>query len=133
SGIAVIIFSGQLNEFLGLGLKMPSHVPQQIVALTSNLQRVNWQAFAIGALTLVTFYTWPRVTKRVPASIVAVLLATFVAYAVGWPIATIGTRFGGIPAGLPGLHLPEISLELMRALMGPAFTIAALGAIESLL
>ena len=76
SGIAVIIFCGQLNEFLGLGLKMPSHVPQQIVALGSNLQLVNWQAFAIGALTLVTLYAWPFVTKRVPASIVAVLSAS---------------------------------------------------------
>src|SRR5438093_4711824 len=74
SGIAVIIFCGQLNEFLGLGLKMPSHVPQQIVTLASNLYGFNWQAFAIGALTLVTFYTWPFVTKRVPASIVAILL-----------------------------------------------------------
>ena len=133
SGIAVIIFCGQLNEFLGLGLQMPSHVPQQIAALASHLQGINWQAFAIGTLTLGVLYAWPLVTKRVPASIVAVVLATGVAYAARWPVATIGTRFGGIPAGLPGLHFPEVSLELMRDLMGPAFTIAALGAIESLL
>ena len=56
SGIAVIIFCGQLNEFLGLGLKMPGHVPQQIVALASHLQSINWQAFAIGALTLGILY-----------------------------------------------------------------------------
>ena len=133
SGIAVIIFCGQLNEFLGLGLKMPSHVPQQIVALASNLHSVSWQAFAIGALTLATFYAWPFVTKRVPASIVAVLLASVAAHVAGWPVATIGTRFGGIPVGLPGFHFPDMSLELIRDLMGPAFTIAALGAIESLL
>jgi SulP family sulfate permease len=112
---------------------MPSHVPQQIVALASNLHNISWPAFVIGALTLATFYAWPLVTKRVPASIVAVLLATIVAYLLGWRVATIGTRFGGIPAGLPGLHFPSISLEAMRDLMGPAFTIAALGAIESLL
>jgi SulP family sulfate permease len=133
SGIAVIIFCGQLNEFLGLGLKMPGHVPQQIAALASNLHVINWQAFAIGSLTLATFYAWPFVTKRVPASIVAVALATAVAYVAGWPVATITTRFGGIPAGLPGLHFPAVSLEAMRDLMGPAFTIATLGAIESLL
>jgi SulP family sulfate permease len=133
SGIALIIFCGQLNEFLGLGLKMPGHVPQQIVALVRHLHIINWHAFAIGALTLATFYVWPFVTKRVPASIVAVVLATTVAYLAGWPIATINTRFGGIPAGLPGLHFPAVSLEAMRDLMGPAFTIAALGAIESLL
>jgi len=133
SGIAVIIFCGQLNEFLGLGLKMPGHVPQQIAALASHLYLINWHSFAIGALTLATFYAWPFVTKRVPPSIVAVALATAVASVAGWPVATITTRFGGIPAGLPGLHFPAVSLEAMRDLMGPAFTIAALGAIESLL
>src|SRR5207237_1104088 len=79
------------------------------------------------------FYGWPFVTRRVPASIVAVAVATLVAYFAGWPVATIESRFGGIPAGLPGLHFPDISLEAMRDLMGPAFTIAALGVIESLL
>ena len=133
SGIAVIIFCGQLNEFLGLGLKMPSHVPQQISALASNIHLINWPTFFIGALTLVTLYSWPFVTKRIPASIVAVAIATIVAYVAGLPVATIDTRFGGIPAGFPGFHFPNISLETMRDLMGPAFTIAALGAIESLL
>jgi SulP family sulfate permease len=133
SGIAVIIFCGQLNEFLGLGLKMPGHVPQQIAALVSNLALINWHALIVGAFTLATFYLWPFVTKRVPASIVAVVLATALAYVAGWPVATIATHFGGIPAGLPSFQLPPISLELVRDLMGPAFTIAALGAIESLL
>lgn len=61
------------------------------------------------------------------------VVATLVAYFAGWPVATIDSRFGGTPAGLPGLHFPAVSLEAMRDLMGPAFTIAALGAIESLL
>ncbi|MGZ5553001.1 MAG: SulP family inorganic anion transporter [Chthoniobacterales bacterium] len=133
SGIAVIIFCGQLNEFLGLGLKMPGHAPQQLRALGSNLQLLNWHACAIGLLTLIIYYSWPRLTRRVPASIVAVVIATAFAWFVGWPIATIGTRFGGIPVGFPALHLPGISLETMRDLMGPAFTIAVLSAIESLL
>ncbi len=133
SGIAVIIFCGQLDEFLGLGLKMPGHVPQQITALASNLHLLNGHALAVGALTLGIFYLWPRVTKRLPASIVAVVLATAVAYFAGWQVATIGTRFGGIPAGLPAFQFPAISLDAVRDLMGPAFTIAMLGAIESLL
>src|SRR5204863_5897159 len=61
SGIAVIIFCGQLDEFLGLGLKMPEHVPPQIVVLASHLHSINWQAFAIGVLTLGIFYGWPFV------------------------------------------------------------------------
>src|SRR5215213_4883046 len=76
SGIAVIIFFGQLNEFIGLGLKMPEHVPQQITTLASHLHAVSWQAVAIGVLTLLVVQVWPRVTKHVPASIVAVLIAT---------------------------------------------------------
>jgi SulP family sulfate permease len=133
SGIAIIIFCGQLNEFLGLGLKMPGHVPQQIAALAANCRNTNWCTLAVGALTLVIVYTWPFVTKRVPASIIAVIAATVFAYFAGWPVATIGSRFGGVPAGLPEFHFPAVSLDSMRELMGPAFTIAALGAIESLL
>jgi SulP family sulfate permease len=134
SGIAVIIFCGQLNEFLGLGLKMPEHVPQQIGALATHMRGLNWYALATGVISLAVIYGWPRVTKRIPASIIAVIVTALVAYFAHWPIATIGSKFGGIPSGLPGFHFPAtISLEAMRMLMGPAFTIAALGAIESLL
>ena len=133
SGIAVIIFCGQLNEFLGLGLNMPEHVPQQIGALATHLRGLNWYALATGVMSLAVIYGWPRVTKRIPASIIAVIVTALVAYFAHWPIATIGSKFGGIPSGFPGFHFPAISLEAMRMLMGPAFTIAALGAIESLL
>ena len=133
SGIAVIIFCGQLNEFFGLGLKMPEHVPQQIGTLVRHLPGLNGYALVIGLLSLGIISAWPRVTKRIPASIVAVVVTALVAYFAHWPIATIGSKFGGIPSGFPGWHFPAVSLELMRALMGPAFTIAALGAIESLL
>lgn len=134
SGIAVIIFTGQLNEFLGLGLKMPEHVPQQIAMLLAHVFSARWQAIAVGALTLVIVYGWPRVTAKVPASMVAVIAATLVAQFFHWDVATIGSKYpGGIPLGLPGWHFPVITLNAMRELMAPAFTIAALGGIESLL
>ena len=133
SGIAVIIFCGQLDEFLGLRLKMPEHVPQQIALLAGHLANVNWYAAAIGALSVAIVYLWPRMSRRVPGSIVAVGAAALVAYFGHLPVATIGSNFGGIATGFPGWHFPDISLETMRQLMGPAFTIAALGAIESLL
>jgi len=133
SGIAVIIFCGQLNEFLGLNLKMPEHVPQQLRALVMHVRDVNWYALATGGLALAVVYFWPRIVRRVPASIVAVVVTALVAHFAGWPVATIGSRFGEIPSGFPGWHFPPISLETMRQLMVPAFTIAALGAIESLL
>jgi SulP family sulfate permease len=133
SGIAVIIFCGQLNEFLGLNLKMPDHAPQQIAALADHLSGVNLYALATGTISLVVIWLWPRVTKRIPASIISVVLTALVVYFEHWPVSTIGSKFGDIPSGWPGFHFPALSLEAMRRLMGPAFTIAALGAIESLL
>lgn len=133
SGIALIIFCGQLNEFLGLGLTMPGHVPQQVAILAGNLRHLDWHTLTVGVFTLAIACTWPHLTRRVPASIVAVIGATALAYFAGWPVATIGSRFGDISAGFPRLEFPPVSLELLRNLMGPAFTIAALGAIESLL
>lgn len=134
SGIAVIIFTGQLNEFLGLGLKMPEHVPAQVAALAAHASSINWHAFALGALTIAIVQGWPRVTRRVPGSIVAVVSATLLAAIFHWPVATIGSKFaGGIPPGWPGWHFPHVTLDAMRELMAPAFTIAALGGIESLL
>src|SRR5678816_2068774 len=87
----------------------------------------------VGALSVGIIYLWPRFSRRVPASIVAVTATALVVYFGHWPVATIGSTFGSIPAGFPGWHSPAISLETLRELMGPAFTIAALGAIESLL
>ncbi len=134
SGIAVIIFTGQLNEFLGLGLKMPEHVPQQLALLFENASSTSWRAVAIGTITLAILYGWPRLTRKVPASMVAVVAATLLAKLLGWDVATIGSRYpGGIPLGLPGWHFPQVTLDMMRELMVPAFTIAALGGIESLL
>lgn len=133
TGIATIIFIGQLNEGMGLGLKMPEHVPQQIFAIFTHLAALNWYAAALCALTIGIIYGLPRVTKKVPPSIVAVLISTVIAVFFHWPVSTVVSKFGAIPAGLPGLHFPNLSLEVMRDLMGAAFTIAALGSIESLL
>jgi len=133
SGIAVIIFCGQLDEFLGLGLKMPEHVPQQVAVLFHHLRSVNLWSVTLGALTVAVVYLWPRIDRRIPASIVAVVVAAIIARVAHLPVATIASRYGGIPAGLPGVYFPMPSLDFIRALMGPAFTIAALGAIESLL
>lgn len=105
SGIAVIILTGQLNEFLGLGLKMPEHVPQQIRALSVHFGAAQWQTVVLGVLTLVIVYGWPRITKKVPASIVAVVVATLAAQWLHWPVATIGSKFGGSPpAGPAGIR-----------------------------
>jgi SulP family sulfate permease len=133
SGIAVIIFTAQLNAALGLGLAMPQHIPQQILMLATHLHGVSWPAVAVSLLTLAIVVGWPRLTRKIPAAIVAVVASSCLVYWSGWDVETIGTKFGGIPAGLPGWHFPAISLDRLRELIGVAATIAALGAIESLL
>ena len=133
SGIAVIIFLAQVPEFLGLVFKRPGDAPELIVEIGKHLHQVDWHTSAISAMGLLIVLLWPKLSRRVPAAIVAVLACSLTAWLLEWPVATIGSRFGGLPSGLPGWHWPAISLEAVRSLMGSAFTIAALGAIESLL
>jgi SulP family sulfate permease len=133
SGIAVIIFCGQLNEFFGLGIKVAAHVPKQLAGLIANLYHLNLYALALSLLTIALIYLWPHASKKIPASIVAVIAATAIASFFHWPVETIGSKFGGIPIGLPDWHFPTVTLDKLRELMVPAFTIAILGAIESLL
>jgi SulP family sulfate permease len=133
SGIAVIIFLGQIPEFLGLTLPRAEHAPALFMEIMRHIRETNWQTAVIGALALAIGILWPKVTRKVPASLVAVIAATVLATWLGWPVATIQSKFHGIPSGLPGFHFPPVSLELIRELIAPAFTIAALGGIESLL
>src|SRR5688572_18745703 len=132
-GIAVIILTSQLNEALGLELKMPGHVPQQLYQLAAHISGINAYAVALTVLTLIILYALPRLTKSVPPGIVAVLVTAVLASVLKWPIATVASRFGVIPAGFPAWQLPHFSLEAVHELIVPAFTIAALGGIESLL
>lgn len=133
AGIAAIIFLGQVPEFLGLTLPRAEQAPALLVEIVRHLREANWQTTEIGTLALGIGIFWPRVTGKVPASLVAVVAATVLATWLGWPVATIGSKFGGIPTGLPGFHFPPVSLALIREMIAPAFTIAALGGIESLL
>ena len=133
SGIAVIIFLGQVPEFLGLTLPRTEHAPALFMEILRHAREADWRTAVIGALALGIGFGWPKVTRKVPASLVAVVAATALATWLGWPVATIQSKFGGIPSGLPGFHFPPVSLELIRQLIAPAFTIAALGGIESLL
>jgi sulfate permease, SulP family len=128
-----IIFVGQLNEALGLGLKIQPHIPQQLSTVAKGITLVNWHAMGVTALTLLILYALPRLTKAIPPGIIAVIVTTIMVADLDWPVATIASKFGSIPAGFPDLRFPPFSLEAVRGLMLPAFTIAALGGIESLL
>ncbi len=134
SGIALIIFSSQVKDLLGLHVEtIPADFLAKWEAYARHLDVVNpWAiAVAVGCLMIMRF--WPRVSHRIPGPFVALLAATAVVTVWHLPVETIGSRFGPIHAGLPAPHFPHVSIDLVRSLLGPAFTIAALAAIESLL
>jgi len=133
SGIAVIIFVGQLKEFLGLDVKLPRHTPHQIAEIAGNITQTHLPALGIGALAVAILLLWPKAWRRVPASIVAVVVCTVVVGVMGLDVQTIGSKFGGIPRGLPEISMPHLSFAQFQELVIPALTIAMLGAIESLL
>ncbi len=133
-GIAVLIFIGQIPDFLGLGLtNMPADVVEKIVLLVRNLDKVNFSAAGLAAFTIATIWFSGKIIKKIPGSLLAILLASLIAYVLGLQVETIGSRFGALPSSLPRPALPTFDLSVMKALLRPAFTIAILGAIESLL
>ena len=94
---------------------------------------MQWQTVAIAVSTLAIILVWPRINRRIPGSILAVLICTSTAALLHLPVETIGTKFGGLPQGLPPFTLPHLHLEHIEPLLPSAFTVALLGAIESLL
>src|SRR5882762_9980591 len=134
-GIAVLIFSTQIKDFLGLKLAtVPADFVEKMKALGENLGTVQWPAAALALGSVLIILFWPkRLARRVPGSIVAVVLGTALVSLFQLPVETIGTRFGGIPQGLPTLRVPELSWANVQHLFQPAVTIALLAAIESLL
>jgi sulfate permease, SulP family len=135
SGIAVLIFSTQIKDFLGLQVdKVPSEFVEKMKVLIEHLGTVQWPSAALAAASLATILFWPKTwQRRVPGSIAALVLGTA---AVAWfnlPVETIGSKFGGIPQGLPRPHFPQLSWGNIQHLFQPAVTIALLAAIESLL
>ncbi len=134
SGIAVIIFSNEVKDFLGLRMgALPAEFIPKWRLLFEHLPAFNPYAIGISAFSLAFMLIWPRVSRRVPGPFIALVLAAVAVHALHLPVETIGSRFGGISAGLPQFALPRVPLSQLGALVVPAFTIAVLGAIESLL
>ncbi|MBA4262454.1 MAG: sodium-independent anion transporter, partial [Comamonadaceae bacterium] len=156
NGIAVLIALSQVRDWLGLDIaRMPVDFFSQIGAIASHIGSFNPYAFALGLACVIGLFIWPRLwavdsqfrrqldqidtvsalraTSRLPAPVVALTTLSLLAWALSLPVETIGTRFGGIPQGLPVFELPEFSWATVRLLVAPTLTIALLGAIESLL
>jgi sulfate permease, SulP family len=134
SGIAVILIVQQLRDVLGLRLaSAPPDVIERVNLYAAKLGTVNQYAVALSAATLLILILWPRLSHRVPAPFVALIVTTVATSLLHLPVETIGSRFGEIHAGFPPLSWPSVSLAHARELVGPALAIAALGAVESLL
>lgn len=134
NGIAVLIASTQLKDFFGLRISpVPSEFLPRIKTLAAHADSFNPYSIALGLGTLAVILILPRFTKRVPASIVALLLFTAISAAMHLPVETIGSKFGGIPQGLPPFALPDLHAEHILPLLPSAFTVAMLAALESML
>ena len=134
SGIAVIIASNEIRDFFGLETQqMPAEFFEKIETLWAAADTVNPWALAIAAFTLGLLIVWRRLEIRLPGPFVALVITAAIVQVFDLPVETIGSRFGVIDLAFPTPSIPSISLSALRDLVGPAFTIAALGAIESLL
>lgn len=133
SGIALIIFSGQIKDLLGLRM---GDVPPAFIDKWSayvHAPTLTPAALGVGALAFVIMLVWPRISTRIPGPFVALIATTLVVKWWALPVETIGSRFGELSASLPVIAMPALSVAKITALVGPALTIAMLGAIESLL
>jgi SulP family sulfate permease len=134
AGIAVIIFSSQMKDMLGLKMgTVPADFIDKWSSYTANISSVSIPAFVISLSTILIILLWPRITHKIPGSLIAILLTTAAVYFFHIPVETIGSRFGAIPTSLPMPMVPHIDWATIQKLIRPAFTIALLGGIESLL
>jgi SulP family sulfate permease len=134
NGIAILIASTQVKDFLGLKLdKVPGEFWLRVEALAHSLPTLSYEAAALAVGTILIIAICRGFSNRIPGAIVAMALGTAVVRLFHLPVETIGTRFGGIPSGLPHLDIPAFRPELIHGLIGPALTVAMLGAIESLM
>jgi SulP family sulfate permease len=134
NGIAVLIASTQIRDFLGLKTGVvPSEFIGRLQVLFSHLNTIDLRTAAVGCASLAIILLWPFLTKRIPGSIVALLGATTVVIVFQMPVDTVGSRFGGIPTGLPSIHVPTFRTDLILPLLPSALTVALLAAVESLL
>ena len=152
NGIAVLIALSQVKDFLGLKIeKMPADFFHSTRAIIDSIDTADVMTLSLGLACLAVIIVWPRfgslvttrrdaattgrtaLVTRLPGTIVALVLATAATAFLNLPVETIGSRFGGIPVGLPPFTLPDVSWDAMRNLVAPTITIALLGAIESLL
>ncbi len=134
SGIAVIIFTGQVKDFLGLKMgTVPADFVEKLAAYAEHFSTINPSSIGVALAALAIVVWWPKVNRRIPSPFVALIVTTGAVYFLRLPVDTVGSRFGELSASLPRPVVPHVSFAVIQSLVSPAFTIALLGAIESLL
>lgn len=134
NGIALLIVSTQIKDVLGLTMPQPpSDFLERMQAILASIGTTDPLALAIGVVTLALILIVPKIVPRVPGSVVALVVATAAVAVFHLPVETIGSRFGGIPSGLPSIDVPEFHWSLIIRLLPEAITVALLAAVESLL
>ena len=134
NGIAILIASTQVKDFFGLQIdKVPGVFWLRMETLATHFKTLNYEATLLAVATVVILIVCRGVSNRIPGPIVALIVGTAAVFLFRLPVETIGTRFGGIPSGLPHLQFPKFHADLIHGLLGPAVTVAMLGAIESLM
>ncbi len=134
SGIAVIIFSSQIKDFFGLQTgNVPAEFLEKWHLYFTNFNSFTYYAILLGAFSIAATYFLPKLTNKIPGSLVAIVVCTIAVQIFNLPVETIESKFGEIPNSLPMPHIPAIDLKTIQQLIGPAFAIALLGSLESLL
>src|SRR5450432_168227 len=134
SGIALIIFSSEIKDLLGLDIgTLPGGFLEKWKFYFENLHTVNVASLVIGITTICIIVLWPKLSRRIPGSLIALLVITALVEIFHIHVETIGSRFGGIQSSLPRPSIPSVDFAVIKSLVRPAFTIALLGGIESLL
>jgi SulP family sulfate permease len=134
NGIAILIASTQVKDFFGLQIeKVPGVFWLRLESFASHFRTLNYDATLLAMATVAILIVCRALSNRIPGPIVALVIGTAAVYLFRLPVETIGTRFGGIPQGLPHLAIPRFRSDLIHGLLGPAVTVAMLGAIESLM
>lgn len=134
SGIAVIIFSSQVKDFLGLETgTVPAAFLEKWMVFGKAFSTTNLYALGIASMSVFIVVYWSKINKKIPGSLVAILAGTALVQGFDLPVSTIQSEFGPVPSVLPVPSFPDVSMELIRQMFSPALTIALLGGIESLL
>ncbi|QQS34808.1 MAG: sulfate permease [Ignavibacteriales bacterium] len=134
SGIAVIIFSSQIRDLFGLTMEeVPADFIEKCFAYANHFGTINYYSISIAVIALFIMMFWSKVSRKIPGSLVALIVTTAIVYFFHWPVETIGSRFDSIPSSIPAPTGFTIDFATIKNLIQPATTIALLAAIESLL